>query len=287
MKVKFNFSRLKIYAASLLFAIIFIMPASGQSTETVPVSRQPALTHQMVNQYRTVYEYLLEIKLNEQQKHRLQNGLMQYWKLNNTEAIEQILSDVNYDGKIDELLSLRNSSQKIIVEAFRRDVNDSVSKIFIEAYDAMHPENIPSTKAKSFADLVGVWKRTDGLLAEKSYGGQPAGVSYTESETIEIIADGNFKHIKVHSHYSGNCSRTDSKTEYGKISVDGIKLVLEIQSGSEMVKDACTPFLNQKKKIKQHKESFPWAIKINPDNNNVLTLCWNTSNTTAVCFEKQ
>ena len=67
----------------------------------------------------------------------------------------------------------RDSSQKIIVEAFRRDINDTVSKIFVEAYDAAHPERIQLTNRRTFKDLIGTWKRTDGLLAEKSYNGQP------------------------------------------------------------------------------------------------------------------
>src|SRR5438309_743889 len=149
--------------------------------------------------------------------------------------------------------------------------------------DAAHPERIQATKAKSFTDIVGTWKRTDGLLAEKTYSTQPAGVSYTESETIEISADGKFKHIKVHSHYSGTCSQTNGKTEYGIIKLDGTKLIFEIQSGTEMVEDACSPSLNRHQAVKPRKESFPWSIKTNPDNN-AITLCWNTSNTTATCF---
>jgi hypothetical protein len=225
--------------------------------------------------------------LSSQQKIRLQNGLAQYWKQDNAEAITQIITDLKYYGKADELELLRNSSQKILVEAFRRDINDTISKIFIEAYDAAHPERVQLTKARTFKDLIGIWKRTDGLLAEKTYSGQPAGVSYTESETLEIFPDAKFKHMKVHTHYTGGCSQVDGKTEYGKISMDGIKLILQIQSGSEMVKDACTPALNKQKKVRPHQEIFPWVIKPDPDNNNVLTLCWNTSSTTAVCFEKQ
>ena len=286
MKTNFNCSLLIRFAASFLFALSFIT-ASGQTNTIATATGQPSLSEEMADQYRTIYEFLLEIKLNPQQKIRLQNGLAQYWKQDNTEAIAQTITDLKYYGKADELESLRNSSQKIIVEAFRRDINDTVSKIFIEAYDAAHPERVQLTKTRTFKDLTGTWKRTDGLLAEKTYPGQPAGVSYTESETVEISADGKFKHIKVHNHYSGGCSQMDGKTEYGKIRVDGIKLIFEIQSGSEMVKDACAPSLNKQKKIKPHQEIFPWVIKPDPDNNNVLTLCWNTSNTTAVCFEKQ
>ena len=286
MKTNFNCSLLIKLAASFLFALSFLT-TSGQTNTIATATGQPSLSEEMADQYTTIYEFLLEIKLNPQQKIRLQNGLAQYWQQDNTEAIAQTITDLKYYGKADELESLRHSSQKILVEAFRRDINDTVSKIFIEAYDAAHPERVQLTKTRTFKDLIGIWKRTDGLLAEKAYPGQPAGVSYTESETVEISADGKFKHMKVHNHYSGECSQIDGKTEYGKIRVDGIKLIFEIQSGSEIVKDACAPSLNKQKKIKPHQEIFPWVIKTDPNNNNVLTLCWNTSNTTAVCFEKQ
>jgi len=275
----------KVVAVCLL-CTINIITACGQQSIIATTPGEPALSQVIIDQYRSVYEYLLELKLNEQQKMRLQNGVIHYWKVNNPEAIEQIISDVKYYGKTDELESLRNSSQSVIVEAFRRDENDSVSLLWTEAYDAAHPERIQATKAKGFTDMIGTWKRTDGLLAEKTYSSQPAGVSYTESESIEISADGKFKHIKVHSHYSGNCSQTDGKTEYGIIKLDGTKMIFDIQSGTEMVEDACSPSLNKQQLIKPHKESFPWIIKTNP-NNNILTLCWNTSNTTALCFEKQ
>lgn len=286
MKTNFNCSLLIKLAASFLFALSFLT-TSGQTNTIATATGQLSLSEEMADQYTTIYEFLLEIKLNPQQKIRLQNGLAQYWKQDNTEAIAQTIADLKYYGKADELESLRHSSQKILVEAFRRDINDTVSKIFIEAYDAAHPERVQLTKPRTFKDLIGIWKRTDGLLAEKAYPGQPAGVSYTESETVEISADGKFKHMKVHNHYSGECSQMDGKTEYGKIRVDGIKLIFEIQSGSEIVKDACAPSLNKQKKIKPHQEIFPWVIKTDPNNNNVLTLCWNTSNTTAVCFEKR
>jgi hypothetical protein len=287
MKVKFKSSSLIKLAASFLFALSFMITANGQTNTIATAAGQPSLSKEMTDQYRTIYEFLLEIKLNSQQKTRLQNGLAQYWEQDNTEAIAQTITDLKYYGKTDELESLRNSSQKIIVEAFRRDINDPVSKIFIEAYDAAHPERIQLTKTKTFKDLIGTWKRTDGLLAEKTYNGQPAGVSYTESETVEISADGKFKHMKVHSHYSGGCSQIDGTTEYGRVRVDGIKLIFEIQSGSETVKDDCAPSLNKREKVKPHRQIFPCVIKTDPNNNNVLTLCWNTSDTTAVCFEKQ
>ena len=112
-------------------------------------------------------------------------------------------------------------------------------------------------KPNKFSGPIGTRKRTDGSLAEKSYNGQPPGVSYTESETVEISADGKFRHMKVHNHYSGGCSQMNGITEYGRIKVNGIKLNFEIQSGSEMVKDACAPPLNKQKKIKPHQEIFP------------------------------
>ena len=42
-----------------------------------------------------------------------------------------------------------------------------------------------------------------------------------------------------------------------------------------------------KRRISRIKKVFPWVFKSGTSNNNVLTLCWNTRNSSAICFEKQ
>src|SRR6476659_8876489 len=87
--------------ASCLLCTISVIAACGQQHIIATSPGEPALSQTIIDQYRSVYEFLLELKLNEQQKIRLQSGVMHYWKINNPEAIEQITGDVKFYGKTD------------------------------------------------------------------------------------------------------------------------------------------------------------------------------------------
>ena len=260
--------------------LLIASTARSQGSDQSPSS-------EIMNRYIAVYEYILEIKLNTTQRAGLQRGLTAYWKNRDQQAIQHVTDDVAYYDKKEEQASLRATSQLVIVEALRRQTKDSVAIVLVAAFDATHPDRKQATQAKGFKDLVGIWRQSDGVLAEKTPGGQQMGVSYTKSNTLQISADGRFKLVKINTTYSGSCRRLDVTTETGKVSADGALLVFDVQSGTDIVQDVCTPSVNQRKKLSPRKERFPWSIRPNANNNNALTLCWNTSSTTAVCYEKQ
>src|SRR5437762_2581280 len=136
-----------------LFGLAASIHACGQTNYSDMNSGKLSLTGEMVDHYTSIYEYILEVKLIKQQYNRVGNGLAQYWNTHNEVAIQQTLSDLAYFGKQDELEALRNSSQQVIVEAFRKDINDSVSKVWIEAFDAAHPDKMVTSGVKQFSDL--------------------------------------------------------------------------------------------------------------------------------------
>ncbi len=111
MKTNFYCSWLIKFVA-WLFTFSSIITAGGQTNIIATATGQPSLSKEMTDQYRTIYEFLLEIKLSSQQKIRLQKGLAQYWTQDNTEAIAQTITDLKYYGKTDELESLRGSSSQ-------------------------------------------------------------------------------------------------------------------------------------------------------------------------------
>ncbi len=261
-------------------------PTEPNSANEQLVAGQPPLTRTMVSHYRSIYEWLLDIKLNDQQTRRFQMALVNAWKENDTETIQQTVSDLKYYGQKEELETL-HQSQNTFIEAFRRDISNEISKIFIEAFDAAHPEMVAGTPAKKISDLTGTWRKSDAVIAEKTSSGTMMGVSYTDSEILEVSPDGKFKHVKVHSHYSGNCSETFGITEYGTFFVEGSKLVWHIESGSTLNKDACRPALNKQTHIKPRTERFTWNMVSNPNNNNEPSLCWYKADNSAICLDKQ
>lgn len=286
MKLIHSFLLMKQHAFLLLF-IFSVVNVFCQSKIIASAPGQVSLSEEMVNQYRSIYEYLLQIKLDPLEKSRLTNGLIQYWEKNDSEAIRQFLSDLKYYGKQDELETLRNTSQLVIVEAFRKDNTDSESLVLIGAYDKTHPERIAKTGIKVFADIVGTWRKTDGLVAERTYISQPAGVSYTESETLEISPDGTYTYIKVHTHYSGSCTQQDGTTEKGIVKIKGNKIFFKVLSGSGIVTDNCIASLKKRIKVIPRTDVFIWTIRDNINNTEVQTICLNKSDGTAVCLDKQ
>jgi hypothetical protein len=278
-----------------LFGLISVVLLSatlafGQGPRTVLARGQPPLTQGMVDQLESVYDSILDIKLNLAQRERFQRGLINYWTTNNTDGISGSLTNLKYYGQPDELNSLRSRSQKVIVESLRRDIeatNDDVSKVLVEPFDAAHSELRGATRAKTFSDLVGVWKSTDFLLADKNaYGGGQIGAGYTDTAVLEIKSDGSYKLIKVHNHYASGCSRMDGSTESGTVSANGTNMIFQVKSGTTEITDGCLN-RNSRSLIKPSTKTFPWSIRPNPDKENIQTLCISTDKETAVCYEKQ
>src|SRR5580765_3396282 len=111
-----------------LFSLILVVLLSatmafGQSPHTILARGQPPLTLAMVDQLESVYDSILDIKLNLTQRERFQKGLINYWTTNNTDGISGSLTNLKYYGQTDELSSLKSKSQKVIVESLRRDID--------------------------------------------------------------------------------------------------------------------------------------------------------------------
>jgi hypothetical protein len=131
---------------------------------------------------------------------------------------------------LEELTALRESSQEVLVESMRRDQDDAVSTVLLEACDSAHPDKKAATRERIFRS--GRAPEAPGRRACKPRSGRPTG--------------GQFRHVQAHKHCSGStrCCRIHGSTESGAISVEGSKLIFRIEASSQMVKDDCTPSAN-------------------------------------------
>jgi hypothetical protein len=285
----------KQICSGIVMVVLVVLPTSfGQQRRSFQASGggilaqgTPPLTQRMVDRIEGLYEFLLEIRLSATQREQFQQGVVSYWTRNDREGMEGILGNLKYaDLSADELRAFRDSNQSTIVENMRRDSDNPEELVLIAAYDAAHPDRHSATRAKVFNDLVGTWSRDDALLARRDpYSGAVTGVSYTDSGTIEIAANGSFKLVQQHTHCGSGCCRLDGEQEAGSVSIAGSMLVFEIRGGSTLVQDDCS-HRNQRVAVAPHRESYKWSIRSNP-NNNATMLCWNTSADKAVCYEKQ
>jgi len=268
--------------------LTLLLNASAAFGQTL-AGGNPPLTQATINKLVIVYEHLFEIKLSQTERERLKQGVILYWTENNRAGIQESLSNAAYADKPDEVEELRNTSQAAFIEAYRRDIavsNDPVYIVLVEAFDKAHADKREATRAKSFNDLIGTWRKSDALLARRdSYSGAAVGVSFTDSATLEIFASGAFHLVKAHNNCSSGCCRMDGAEEFGKISIVAGAFVYWLEKGSSLIDDACLG-KKQRTVAKPHKETFKWIVRPNP-NNGAATLCLTNDAKEVQCYEKQ
>jgi hypothetical protein len=134
-----------------------------------------------------------------------------------------------------------------------------------------------ATRVRSFADLVGTWKRQDALGARLGPNGGAVGVSYTDSGALEITAKGAFTLVKVHNHCSGSCCRMDGSEEKGNcfacVGENGVSDPEWQQVDRRRLPGSKTTQLD-----KSSSRNGRMVNRPNP-NNNATTLCLNTGPT--------
>jgi len=275
------------FIATAILLLCGIASVYGQ--DAVLARGNTVLTQSAVERLESVYARLLDIKLDRAQLERFRQGIVKYWTENNRDGIKTSLDNLKYFDSPDEIAELKASSQGVIVESLRRDIadtGDSVSAVLVEAYDIAHPGMRGATRARTFEDLVGTWKRQDALGASiDPNNGSAVGVSFTDSGTLEITSPGSFNLVKVHNHCSGGCCRLDGSEESGTVALVSGQLVFQTSKGSKLTDDACMG-AKQRSAIKPHRSTVGWTIRPNI-NSGVTSLCFNTEPRKAECYEKQ
>src|SRR5258705_6757488 len=111
----------------------------------------PPLTQKLVNRLVNLFEFLLEIRLSEEQRERFQRGVVRYWTKNDREGMQNIFTNLKYaELPQDELRVFRESNQTTVVENMRRSSDAPEEAVLIEAYDRAHPDRQGATRARGF-----------------------------------------------------------------------------------------------------------------------------------------
>lgn len=251
---------------SLLCVVLIWTFAAAQSGDAVLAPGNPTLTQGMVNGAVAVWETFLELKFTEEQRHQLQQVVVNAWKKGDQKKIQDFLEDLKYVGKDEALRATRDSNQAAFVEGLRRDPRDPANAIFLAAYNAAHPDRGEIMQARGLGLLVGEWKTSSAILPSRDITGRLQGIRATDSLMLNIFSDGRFHHLWAHSHCdSGDtCCRQSSTTADGAISVAGSKLVIEAGTGSELFKAPCLPKANLFQPLQQRREVLDWSVRRDP-----------------------
>jgi hypothetical protein len=140
-----------------------------------------------------------------------------------------------------------------------------------------------------FDDLIGAWEVGGGLPAQRNpVTGEATGVSFTEARRLEIFPDGQFKHVLSHRHCEGTgisrCCSESAVLEQGKVSVEGRRLVFDIEGGGTILKDGCNPSLSRQGTVGRRSEGFEWSLKTAAGG---AVLCLRQSSGESACYQKQ
>ncbi|MDQ6653884.1 MAG: hypothetical protein M3Y84_14230 [Acidobacteriota bacterium] len=253
----------------------------------------PPLTQVMLVRFFNFYEFILDLNFSAEQRDRLKKVIIEGWKKNDAQVVDRVVNDLKFTdqkSKDEVTAALGADYQTAIVSDMKRYSGNPLLAQLAEDFDQAHPDKRETTRAKAFTDLVGKWKLGDAMLPGRNpYNREATGISYTDTRTLEITADGQFKRMHVHNHCEsgGACCRMNGITEYGAVSIEGGQLVFQVKSGTELNRDGCNTRMNQQVAIKPHRESFNWSIRLNALHNNAQTLCWTDASNESVCLVKQ
>jgi len=139
-------------------------------------------------------------------------------------------------------------------------------------------------------DLIGVWEIGGGLPAQANpITGEASGISFVEARRLEILPEGNFKHVRSHRHCEGSgsrrCCEEQAILEQGRLSFDDRRVTFNVEGGGTISRNSCTPSLSQQGAVTPRKVSFQWTLQRAA--NGPAKLCLQGENGENVCYEKQ
>jgi len=147
-------------------------------------------------------------------------------------------------------------------------------------------------QSPGFADLIGAWEVGGGLPAQTNpITGEATGVSFVEARRLEVFPDGQFKHVLSHRHCEGTgsarCCSEEAVLEQGRLSVEGSRLVFDVEGGGTIRKDGCNPALSRQGQVGRSKEVFEWSLKPAAGASGASVLCLRNDSGGGACYQKQ
>ena len=140
------------------------------------------------------------------------------------------------------------------------------------------------------ADLIGTWEVGGGMPGSVNpVTGETSGISFVEGRKLEILPDGEFKHILSHRHCEGTgvgrCCTEDATLEQGPVEIRGGEMIFDITGGGTISRNSCRPSSLKEGSVKTHKQVLHW--KLRSPQSAMPVLCLQNGNDAPACYEKQ
>ena len=143
----------------------------------------------------------------------------------------------------------------------------------------------------SFDALVGAWEVGGGLpMQTNPITGVTSGISFVDVRRLEILPDGEFRHLHSHEHCEGTglarCCLQTATMETGTLTVSDTQMLFRVNGGDNVARDNCQPRLNQQSKVTPKTENFSWTMRRDSGNRQQLCLQGGSNNGTT-CYQRQ
>lgn len=114
--------------------------------------------------------------------------------------------------------------------------------------------------------LIGAWEVGGAMpMQTNPITGMTSGISFVDARRLEILPDGEFKHLHSHEHCEGSgvarCCLQTATLETGMITVSENQIVFRIAGGDNIARDNCQPRLNQQSHVAPKTETFTWTMR--------------------------
>ncbi len=142
------------FLSGLLLVAIFLgiaqTTAYSQEKEVVLVPGNPPLTRLMAGKVNVLLDWVLELKLTNQQEIKISEVLIRSWQTNNREDIQGALDIIEIYEKVfrmseAERNNARGKLEEIILQSLRAEPNDELARMLLSAYESTHSTNSKTT----------------------------------------------------------------------------------------------------------------------------------------------
>jgi hypothetical protein len=160
--------KMHAYYLSCLFLFAFsfgIAATAAYSQEDAVIAQgNPPLTQSMFAKTIVLLEWSLDIKFSEAQKAKVAKAMIGYWKANNRAEMDNAVEIAKVvDGLMQAPAEDRNKAKEVIrakiLQGLRNEPDDEISRLVIEAYEAVQSGNSKTTQQSNSSPTTTTWNK--------------------------------------------------------------------------------------------------------------------------------
>ena len=273
-----------ILLAILTVSFLAITVSAQNANDQVLVDGNPALTQNMVNLSRDVFEFTFGAAMTDDERAFYQSELIKEWRAKDAGTIQAVQDLISLQTKAanlnhEQIQALQKELRSSLINELRAQVDkDALAKMLVNAYDRIQGLNVkqggdlppqnnvrqqnqPATSGTVPREILGEWIESHVSGSMRSNGvnwSTPNG----EKVIIRFYPDGTYKSIyHVQSSMSINCAMIVDIFSNGVYSVGENTLNLHEKYNHTSSKDSCVARYNYERDNQPKNYAYPAYIE--------------------------